>query len=183
VRITQVTCLRRSLPPRACSRGPAIAAPCCRRRSTAAAGRALPFRDAVVHESLRCFPPVASGVARKLPRDVDVNGTVLPKDALALLPIWAVHYSEATWGPSAGEWRPARWLEGRSVSAVKKDEDGNPRWLPFQHGGQSCIGQHLAMVRAPAWVWLVPDASCHLYMRQHTLELRASLAMREVPSV
>jgi Cytochrome P450 len=115
---------------------------------TAESARDLPFLDAVVHEGLRCFPPVAPGVVGILDREVNVNGALLPKGTLALLPIWAVHYSEEAWGLDAGEWRPGRWLEGRSVNAVKKDKDGNPRWMPFSHGAQSCIGQHLAMVRS-----------------------------------
>jgi Cytochrome P450 len=115
---------------------------------TAESARELRFLNAVVHESLRCFPPATAGVARKTQREVDIAGAVVPKDSLAILPIWAVHYCTDAWGPDAGEWRPGRWLEGRIVNAVKKDRNGNPRWLPFQHGAQNCIGQHLAMVRA-----------------------------------
>lgn len=48
------------------------------------------------------------------------------------------------WGADAREWRPARWLEGRSINAVKKDTSGALRWLPFSDGVQSCIGQRLA---------------------------------------
>ena len=106
-----------------------------------------------MHESLRCFPPSVDGAARLTLQDVDVNGTIVPTGTMLLLCIWAVHYSEEAWGSDAGQWRPGRWLEGSSVSSVKKDASGHLRWLPFTHGEQNCIGQHLAMVRSISSTW------------------------------
>ena len=114
---------------------------------TAETLKKLDYLNAVVHESLRCFPPVAGGGARQLSRDVEVGGATLPKGQLVVLSVWPAHYSTDSWGEDAGEWRPERWLEGPSVAANRKDKDRNLRWLPFLQGTQNCIGQHLAMVR------------------------------------
>jgi cytochrome P450 family 13 len=77
-----------------------------------------------------------------------VGKYTLPAGLDVILPPWGLHHNPRVWGPDATSWRPARWLEGRSVNAVKRDADGNLRYLPFLTGGQNCIGQHLAMVRA-----------------------------------
>ena len=114
---------------------------------TADSLRDLPYLNIVVHESLRCFPPVSIGVARRLGKDVVVHGQPLPSGSLIAMSIWAIHYSTDAWGADAGRWRPSRWQEARSVNAAKKDVAGHMRWLPFTHGAQNCIGQHLAMVR------------------------------------
>ena len=107
----------------------------------------LPYLDAVIHEGLRCFPPVPSGVGRALSEEVTVCGHTIPANVVLCFPIWTIHHSEEIWGADAGRWRPGRWLEGRSIAAAKKDAQGHARWLPFTLGPQNCLGQHLATVR------------------------------------
>ena len=118
--------------------------------ATAESMKSLTYLNAVVHESLRCFPPVAGGGARQLARDAELAGAIIPKDQLVVLSVWPVHYSTDAWGADAGKWRPERWLEGESVTASRKDASGNLRWLPFLQGAQNCVGQHLALVRSAA---------------------------------
>ena len=115
---------------------------------SAAAMKDLPFLNAVIHESLRCFPPVAVGVGRMLDRDMELPdiGVTVPKGVGVGFSIWAMHYDTQLWGPDAGSWRPERWREGKSFAAVKKDARGHMKWVPFALGPQSCIGQHLALV-------------------------------------
>ena len=109
----------------------------------------LRFLDAVLHESLRCYPPVPFGGGRALDQDVEVEGAVIPKGTMINMNVWSLHYSETAWGADAGQWRPERWLEARSCNACKRDANGHLRWVPFSQGKQNCLGQHLAMVRAP----------------------------------
>ena len=60
----------------------------------------------------------------------------------------ALHHSKAAWGEDAKQWRPTRWLEGRSANAVKRMPSGALRWIPFSDGRQNCICQRLAIVRS-----------------------------------
>jgi Cytochrome P450 len=92
--------------------------------------RGLKFLDAVFHESMRVLPPVPNGTMRDLDHDIDVAGITLPKGTTVMIAPWAMHHSTAVWGADAKEWRPARWLEGRSVNAVKRDASGALQWLP-----------------------------------------------------
>ena len=142
---------------------------------TAESVRELPFLDAVVHESLRCFPPISAGVGRQLSQDVVVNGRTLPKGTILSCAIWAVHYSTVAWGPDAGVWRPQRWLEARSVNACKKDASGHTRWLPFTQGTQNCLGQHLAMVRTHS---LGSSAGIHWAIEDRQLIVWLMLSVR-----
>jgi cytochrome P450 len=109
--------------------------------------REMSFLDAVVHESLRVFPPAPNGTIRDLNKDLEIAGIRVPKGTSAMISVWAVHHCTAVWGADAKEWRPERWLEGRSVNAVKRDANGALRWLPFSDGAQNCMGQHLATAR------------------------------------
>ena len=77
---------------------------------------------------------------------MEVCGVPLPKGTMLSLSVFSLHWNPAVWGEDARHWRPERWLEGRSINAVKRDAAGHLRWTPFLHGVQNCIGQHLALV-------------------------------------
>ena len=108
----------------------------------------LPVLDAVFHESMRYFCPVPFGTSRTIPKAATLGGKVLPEGTSIMVSPWALHTSTHVWGDDAKRWRPARWLEGRSVNAVKRDTTGAMRWLPFSEGRQNCIGQQIATVRS-----------------------------------
>lgn len=136
----------------------------------------LHFLDAVIHESLRCFPPAVFGGSRLLDRDVDLDGFIVPKGTTINMNIWSLHYSAAAWGADAGLWRPDRWLEGRSCNAVKRDANGHLRWVPFTQGAQNCIGQHLATVRFTSLLALRMQALC-IQRAQRTAHIAHSSLM------
>eukprot|EP00892_Ulva_mutabilis_P004477 jgi/Ulvmu1/2400/UM133_0001.1 len=101
---------------------------------------------AVCHESLRLLPPSPVGGLRELGKDTKIGGYMVPKGTALIIPPCALHACEHAWGPDAGEWRPDRWLEGRSIAAAKMTANGHPRFLAFFGGTADCIGQHLAVV-------------------------------------
>lgn len=107
----------------------------------------LRLLNAIFHESLRFFPPAAGASARQLDRELTIGGYRLPAGTAIAVPVWGLHRCRKYWGEDAKEWRPARWLEERSVNAAKKGPAGGVRWLPFSDGPQNCIGQHIATVR------------------------------------
>ena len=109
----------------------------------------LPYLNAVFHEAMRVLPPAPFGTIRSLPETATIGGHTLRKGTSIVVSPYSVHHNKANWGDDAGAWRPARWLEGRSLNAVKRDATGALRWLPFSVGTQNCIGQHLASVRLP----------------------------------
>lgn len=98
------------------------------------------------------MPPAPSGTFRQLQQDTEFNGYTLPKGTNIGLPPWGFHRSRTLWGFDAKEWRPERWLQGRSVNSAKEDPtSGYPRWVPFSDGRQNCIGQYLATVRCRSY--------------------------------
>lgn len=119
----------------------------CPEVPTAVSVKNMRYLEAVICESLRCFPPVPLGGSRQLDRDVTVGGATIPRGTILNMNVWALHYSKVSWGPDAARWRPERWLEARSCNAAKRDGQGHVRWVPFSQGTQNCLGQHLAVVR------------------------------------
>ena len=117
--------------------------------------------NAIFHESLRFFPPAAGASARQLDRELTIGGYKLPAGTAIVVPVWGLHRSRKYWGDDAKQWRPARWLEGRSVNAAKKGPAGGLRWLPFSDGPQNCIGQNIATV-CPSGSSVADGCSHHL---------------------
>lgn len=114
---------------------------------TAEGLKALRFLGAVFMESLRVLPPVASGTVRKLACAVEADGVRLPEGSTVVISPWGLHHSTAIWGADAKHWSPDRWLDGRTLHAIKRDDRGALRWHAFGLGSQSCVAQHLATVR------------------------------------
>ena len=117
---------------------------CCRRASSCAATLWLPWNRSMRSGFRLCC--CNAGVGRELAQDANVHGTIIPAGTIVGLSIWTIHYNKEAWGEDAGVWQPERWLRARSINACKRDASGNLRWLPFVHGAQSCLGQHIALV-------------------------------------
>ena len=70
-------------------------------------------------------------------RDGYLRGYTVPKGALILTNIWAIHHDERRW-PEPEKFFPERHI----------DSDGkfskSPNWMHFNVGGRSCLGQQLA---------------------------------------
>ncbi|KAJ6529116.1 cytochrome P450 [Mycena vulgaris] len=88
---------------------------------------ALPYLDAVIHESLRLYPPVAPALFREAFKDtvlplntpiISVDGTPMhalnvPKGTSIYVAVRAANTNKQIWGADAGEFRPERWANGR----------------------------------------------------------------------
>ncbi len=96
----------------------------------------LGYTVQVLHEAVRLCPP-AAGVARRVTRDIAVDGYRVEAGSLVALGLYALHHDPALW-PDPMAFDPDRFSPG-NVAA-------RDRWqfLPFLGGGRPCIGEHFA---------------------------------------
>lgn len=113
-----------------------------------ARARQLPYLQAVVREGLRIFPPAANIFARDVPPAgdtvfVDGRPVFLPGGTSIGCSSYAMHHSEAVYGPDAKAFRPERWLDAepdRLARMVRTNE------LIFGHGRYQCLGKQVARI-------------------------------------
>jgi cytochrome P450 len=122
----------------------------------------LAYCKAVVQETLRFYPPVAT-TARKLTKPVTLQdgSFTIPEGTITLVPVWAIHHNEANF-PRPDDFLPERWaqpdanISGRWAPRTYGDcaiDDlipaGNPKaFFSFSGGARSCPGQRFALDEA-----------------------------------
>ncbi|KIN06778.1 hypothetical protein OIDMADRAFT_99334 [Oidiodendron maius Zn] len=97
----------------------------------------LPFLTAVIKESLRISPGVASPLLRVVPTTgATISGSYIPQNTVVGMSGCFVHNSEEIF-KEPNNFNPDRWLEPNSASLE--------RWLvAFSRGPRMCMGQNLA---------------------------------------
>ena len=88
---------------------------------------------------MRIRPLAPLSVPHLASRDATLRGYVIPKRALILTNIWAIHHDENRW-PEPNKFMPERHLD----AAGKFMKSAN--FLPFNVGSRSCLGRQLANV-------------------------------------
>ncbi len=99
------------------------------------------YLDAVVKETLRTRPVVAD-VARKLTRDTEVAGYLLPAGTMVVPAIAAMHARPDLW-TEPEQFRPERFLDTHAGTGGRHDSYA---WIPFGGGVRRCIGAAFAQV-------------------------------------
>ena len=100
--------------------------------------RRLEYVRQVIEEGMRLYPP-AYAVGREAMEADEILGYAIPKGAIVLMSIYALHRDPAYY-PNPEKFDPGRF----SAEAV----NSRPRlaYMPFGAGPRMCIGNHFAMM-------------------------------------
>ncbi|KAF5336949.1 hypothetical protein D9611_002901 [Ephemerocybe angulata] len=132
---------------------------------------ALPYLDAVIRETLRVHPPIASlpRETRKdalLPFSKPVKATdgqyisevLVPKGTLVVVSIKAINTDPDMWGPDAHEWKPERWLAPIPEAVVEARVPGvYSHLMTFVGGGRACIGFKFSEMEMKVILYVIID--------------------------
>ncbi|KJZ76025.1 hypothetical protein HIM_04481 [Hirsutella minnesotensis 3608] len=100
----------------------------------------LPFLDAVVCETLRCYPAIPMSLPRLVPSGGRiVDGTWLPEGTIVSCQAYSVQRINQEVFPRPETYDPCRWLE------LEGDVDRRRLLFAFASGGRGCVGKHLAL--------------------------------------
>ena len=104
----------------------------------------LPFLNAVIRESMRCFSTATWPIERLVPKGgITVAGYDIPEGvSVGVLPA-ALHLDKDVYGPDADIFRPARWLEA-SEERLRAMESSH---MGFSKGRRVCLGQSIAVMQ------------------------------------
>lgn len=100
----------------------------------------LPYCNAVIKESLRCYP-VAWITQRIAQEDVEIGGCRIAKGTFIFLSPWIVHH-DPRWHAKPDVFIPERWLK------EKLELPPREAYIPFGGGPHICLGNGLAMMEA-----------------------------------
>uniref|UniRef100_A0A669C1B4 Cytochrome P450 3A n=1 Tax=Oreochromis niloticus TaxID=8128 RepID=A0A669C1B4_ORENI len=123
----------------------------------------MEYLDCVINESLRLFP-IASRLERVAKASVEINGFVIPKGMVVIVPTWPMHRDPEIW-PEPEKFKPERYGKDSHVSDVTKQNEAlwditpfllfskenketiDPYiYMPFGAGPRNCIGMRFALV-------------------------------------
>lgn len=105
----------------------------------------MPYLLATVRETLRWRPTLPCGLMHVASEDIHYQGRLIPKGAILVPNVWAIHRSPALYGADAADFRPARFLDAatrqlRPPLARTKGEGH----VAFGFGPRVCPGRQLA---------------------------------------
>ncbi|CAO2630632.1 Cytochrome P450 3A1 [Lemmus lemmus] len=98
----------------------------------------MEYLDMVLNETLRLYPN-GLRLDRVCKKDVEINGVLLPKGSVVVIPVYALHHDPQYW-PEPTEFRPERFSKENKGSI-------NPYvFMPFGNGPRNCIGMRFALM-------------------------------------
>ncbi|XP_070779689.1 cytochrome P450 3A40-like isoform X3 [Enoplosus armatus] len=98
----------------------------------------MEYLDGVINESLRLYP-IAPRLERVAKATVEINGLLIPKDMVVMVPTWPLHRDPDLWHEPE-EFKPERF------SKENKDTIDPFTYMPFGAGPRNCIGMRFALV-------------------------------------
>ena len=97
------------------------------------------FVQAVLHESLRLYPP-AWAIGRRVIAEHEADGIAIPAGSVVIVSPWLLHHDPRWWRDPA-VFDPGRWLDGEPAT-------DRHAYLPFGGGSRMCIGEGFAELEA-----------------------------------
>ncbi|XP_041640223.1 cytochrome P450 3A30-like isoform X2 [Cheilinus undulatus] len=98
----------------------------------------MEYLDCVVSECMRLYPPAAR-LERVAKETVKINGIMIPKGMLVMIPVFALHHDPTLW-PEPEQFQPERF------SKENKENIKPYSYLPFGAGPRNCIGMRMALL-------------------------------------
>ena len=104
----------------------------------------LPYLQAVIKETTRCWQPL-TGIATKIapPNGAVSNGVHIPGGTQLALATQAIQEREDIYGKDARLWRPERWLEAEGEELRRMEKTWE---LTFAGGQYTCPGRAVALM-------------------------------------
>ncbi len=112
---------------------------------------AMPWTDAVFHETMRLYPPAwmtGRGAVGDQVLQADGHAPItVPAGTPVMMPIHAMHRDPAVWVHPEG-FDPDRWLRPPDQGGVAGLRFPDLPYMPFGAGQRKCIGSHFALLEA-----------------------------------
>ncbi|XXG95002.1 hypothetical protein Hte_001262 [Hypoxylon texense] len=99
----------------------------------------LTYMLACLNETLRCYPPVPTGLPRQVPKGgVFISGKFIPEGTAVAVWQWAINHDSHFWT------EPDTFAPERFMGDAKFKTDQLEAMQPFSVGPRNCIGRNLA---------------------------------------
>ena len=129
----------------------------------------LPFTRAVLHESIRRYPP-AWAIGRRATADLHADGHRIPAGSVVVVSPWLLHHDPRWWDEPWG-FRPERWL----ADGLARPRDA---YVPFGAGPRMCIGESFAWLEATLVLATIARRLTLAHDPTHRVELQPAIALR-----
>jgi cytochrome P450 len=127
------------------------------------------FVLAVVHESMRLYPP-AWAIGRRALADHVSDGVRIPAGAVVIVSPWLVHH-DPRWWADATAFRPERWIAEAPVAR-------RHAFFPFGGGPRMCIGEGFAELEASVLLSTIGRRWRFEHDPAHRVELQPVITLR-----
>ena len=127
------------------------------------------FVLAVVHESMRLYPP-AWAIGRRALAEHVADGVRIPPGAVVIVSPWLVHH-DPRWWPDPTAFRPERWIAEAPLSR-------RHAFFPFGGGPRMCIGEGFAELEASVLLSTIGRRWRFEHDPAHRVELQPVITLR-----
>lgn len=107
--------------------------------------KACPYLNGIINESMRLYPPVATGLQKvnsQGPTVIELHSgekIIVPKDVVITVPTLTMQRDPRNFSPLPDAFRPERW-----VHPEKEERFERKAFIPFSAGTTVCVGRQLA---------------------------------------